>query len=202
MFYIEPTPKNTGIILWGDFFVLQELHQLTYKCWESPFLNNEGLKDILFALSYDIRKAYEGHREQNILKDFHDKDLTVYGVKISWILILVACSFMRTSLAYCETTKKDQAIMYFLESYLEQTVQEIFVKDSKEIIDCCKAISNYNQNFIKEKFSDREIYFLNLNSKVKRRNELKSVLQSFLGFSRNENNDLSNGLDYPKSLEW
>ncbi len=106
MFFIEPTSKNVGVIVWADSFILQDLHQLTYKCWESPFISNEEFKNILFALSYDIRKAYEGHREQNILKDSHNKDLTVYGVKISWILMLIAYSFMRISLAYCETTKK------------------------------------------------------------------------------------------------
>ncbi len=92
--------------------------------------------------------------------------------------------------------------MYLLEYSLEQAVQKTFAKDSEEIIDCCKKLSNHSQNFINDKFADREIYFLNLKSKIERKNKLKPVLQSFLGFLGNDSDDLSKGLDYPQNLEW
>lgn len=202
MLFIEPTPKNAGVTLWGDSFTLRELNQLTYDCWESPFLNSESLKDKLFAFSYDIRKAYENCREQTILKDFQDKDFPIYGVKISWILLLVSCSFMRTAMGYYDTSKHDQSLMFLLESSIEETLKKVYIKDSETIIYYYKNLSSHIQDKINRKFVSREIYFLNLDSKVKRKNELGFILQSFNDFPREEYSVFQHELEYPDNLDW
>lgn len=182
MLFLEATSKNAGVFLWGDNFFLSELYDLTHKCWDSSLVIDGNLQDILCNFSYDIRKAYDGAREHDYIRDSNNENIPIYGVKINWLLLLLAINYMRHSFAYLETTKKDQSIMYLLEYHVEKTLYEQFLEKSQIITDIANQVVFENQEHLSSKFLAGENYFLSLTTKPKRTVELLPIMKSLLSF--------------------
>lgn len=177
MLFSDSTPKNGGLILWADSFYWQELYELCSKLWDSAYINDESFKDYLYWLSYDIRKAYEGAAKQVEINDCRDKKIFLYGFETNWVLILIQVAFIRYCMAYVDTSKKEQGIIYLFEYQLELRLQEQFSQNAKRILEVTYSLVGADQAELKKKIANRSNYFLGL-TKVKRTRQLLFVMQS------------------------
>lgn len=207
---MKATTKNAGISLWGDSVSLEELYDLTHKCWDSLSITDETLRDILYNFSYDLRKAYSGARDYDYIEDSSKERIPIYGVKINWLLVLLSINYIRYSFAYLETTKKDQSIIYLLEYYVEKIVNEQFSKTSYFITNTANQFISENQENFSPKFLNAENYFLSLTTKSKRTTELLPILKSLLSLRAMSDEDtlmvsekilLNNGY-CPETVKW
>ncbi len=174
MLFIEKTKNNGGFILWGDYWSLREMHTLCMDCSEkSPTLAYEGL---LVSLAYDIRKAYEKQREIDTASHFDEK-IQIYGVEQVWPTFAVQLALLRASLAYYDSTKLEQSLVYRLEHLFIEAIPEIFPKSSKEILLSFERLSGLQESQVKDLIGSRVSYFLSL-TKAKRASELAAILKS------------------------
>lgn len=117
--------NHAGILLCGDYLTLQSLHEVVHEVNEQSLIiaDKEG---VFLGLAYDVRKAYERQR-QVIEPPAGLEEVGVrYGVEILWPVLLVQCRMLRTSLAYFDSTKRQQAMTYALESVLEEAIGDDF----------------------------------------------------------------------------
>ena len=117
--------NHAGILLCGDFRTLQTLHEVVHEVNDqSPLIDyKEG---SFLGLAYDARKAYE--RQRRVIEPpEHFEEVGVrYGVEILWPVLLVQSRMLRASLAYFDSTKRQQAIAYALESVIEEAIDDDF----------------------------------------------------------------------------
>jgi hypothetical protein len=115
MLRFKLSKRNGGFVLWGDYNTLEPINSFLMDISEkSSILDDEGL---IPALAYDLRKAYEGRREKDNAEVWND-NLTLYGVEQIWPLFITQIALLRTSLAFIDSGKKEQAIMYQLEAFV------------------------------------------------------------------------------------
>lgn len=174
MLFIEKSKNNGGFILWGDYWTLREMHTLCMDAAEkSPTLDFEGL---VVSLAYDLRKAYEKQREVDTASHF-EEEIKVYGVEQVWPTFIVQIALLRSSLAYYDSSKLEQSIMFRLEHLFESTVHDIFKKYSGDVLAAYRKLSGVQEQQIKDLLGSRVSYFLSL-TKARRISELATVLQS------------------------
>ncbi|WP_435277348.1 DUF6904 family protein (plasmid) [Psychrobium sp. nBUS_13] len=174
MLKIENGKRNGGFVLWGDYDTLKEIHSFCMNVSEkSPILDSQGL---IPALAYDLRKAYEKRRELST-ETIWDDQVTIYGVEQVWVTFIVQLALMRTSLAFFDTNKKEQSIMYKLEAYLEEILPIAFPKQHRAILAVYSWLVGTQEQQIQDIIGSRVSYFLSL-TKPKRANELEHILKS------------------------
>ena len=174
MLFIEKTKNNGGFVLWGDYWSLREMHTLCMDCSEkSPTLAYEGL---LVSLAYDIRKAYEKQREIDTACHFDEK-IQIYGVEQVWPTFIVQVALLRASLAFYDSTKLEQSIVYRLEHIFIEAIPEIFPKSGNQILSSFERLSGIQESQVKDLIGSRVSYFLSL-TKAKRASELSEILKS------------------------
>lgn len=167
--------NHAGILLCGDYTTLRSLQEAIYDINEkSPIIRDE--EGVFLALAYDARKAYQGQRE-TIAPHEHFPEVGVrYGVEMLWPIVLLQCRMMRASLAYFDSTKRQQALTYMLEAVLEDALAEDFKNDSKEIIEAWQRIDP-SLPWAEEKHESRGAQFC-LWTKAERRKKLAGLLAS------------------------
>ena len=98
MLEFELTRHHTGLILWGDYWSLERLHELIHEiAAESPVI--EDKEGLVLGLAYDVRKAFEGQRRQAKRKH-HTDTCKIYGVEILWPVVLVQVGLLRQAMAF------------------------------------------------------------------------------------------------------
>lgn len=198
MLFMENTPRHAGVVVWGDTHTLMSIHELSHKLWETSAINNEAMKECLMGFSYDIRKCYENKRKFDKVIDLHHRHIPVYGVEISWVELLLAITFMRFCMAYhANLSKEEHAILLSLEYHMESCLKFAFPKDKEQILFTTKTLTHIDYAIIVERLASRCTYFLKLNNKNKRTNQLLWVMQSF---TPNFSDDTVNFQDYEIGL--
>ena len=174
MFQIEKTKKNGGMILWVDEQSLREMHKFILDLSEkSPVLNSEGLT---LALAHDIRKAYSSSRK-TAKANVGDDEITIFGVKQVWPTLLMQVALLRTGLAFVNSSKQSQCLMYQLEAIIEDSVNSFLTTDAINILSQYEQLIGIQEKFITERIGSRVSYFLSLESE-QRRKQLAEVLHS------------------------
>ncbi len=117
--------NHAGILLCGDYKTLQTLHEVVHEVNDkSPIIRDK--EGSFLGLAYDARKAYE--RQRRVIdppKHFEEVGVR-YGVEILWPVLLVQSRMLRVSLAFFDSTKRQQAIAYSLESVIEEAIDDDF----------------------------------------------------------------------------
>ncbi|MBI5476254.1 MAG: hypothetical protein HY964_05900 [Ignavibacteriales bacterium] len=151
MLFSKPTKYGAGIILYGDYWDLKNLHTTIHELAELDLIEDK-LSDFVLYLAYDIRHAYQRHRE--ILDSTHYKDEKVlyYGVKILWPIFLVQLGLLRRLAAYHPTSKSHQADIFRLEACAEEALKSYDPITGKWCIDWYTSFggfpTQYNFDFI------------------------------------------------------
>jgi hypothetical protein len=113
--------NHAGILLCGDHMTLEALHQVVHEVNDQSVLI-EDKEGMFLGLAYDARKAFEGQRTV-IKPDKHFPEIGMrYGVEILWPVLLLQCRLLRCSLAYFDSTKRQQSITCALEDVIETAI--------------------------------------------------------------------------------
>jgi hypothetical protein len=130
-----PTKYAAGIAIWGDYWDLHSLHGTIHELVENAQFFNEGIKETILGLAYDIRHAYQRDREEESFgHDEYDK-ITYRGVQILWPMVLFQVNALRLFASFQPTTKDQQANLYRLEDCLEKSLYEVDRKIGAECVE-------------------------------------------------------------------
>lgn len=167
--------NHAGVLLTGDYNSLKALHAVVHEVNEkSPLLQDKHT--LFLALAYDARKAYEQQREV-IEPPKHFPEIgTRFGVPILWPVLLVQCRVLRTSMAFIDTTKWQQAVAYNLEAVIEAALENDFGTQSRMLIERWMAI-NPKHPWPMEKLDSRGAIFSSW-TKAERRKRIAGLLAS------------------------
>jgi hypothetical protein len=176
MFSYKLLTNHAGILLCGDYNTLKSLQEVVHEVNEKSVLIRDKEGSFL-GLAYDARKACEGQRQ--VLKPpAHMPEIGVrYGVEILWPVLMVQCRMLRASLAYFDSSKRQQAITYALEDVIEGAIDEVFGSDAKVIQDRWYRIDP-SHPWPEEKLSSRGAQFC-MWTGAKRRANFAGLLASF-----------------------
>jgi hypothetical protein len=168
--------NHAGILLTGDYNTLKVLHEVIHEINDqSPLIRDK--EGVLLGLAYDVRKAYE-QQEKVIKPPEHLPEVGLrFGVKILWPVILVQCRMLRTSMAFMNTTKWQQAIVYNLEAIIESSLQDDFTTQADVLQERWMLIDPAHPA-AEEKLDSRGAIFCSW-SKPERRKRLAGLLTSF-----------------------
>jgi hypothetical protein len=177
MFRFELTPKNGGIVFWGDSASLNELYEfIHYIVDESPLIKNK--EGFMLALAYDIRKALEGRRRTREYLYDHSDPYQLYGVELLWPLVLLQAAIIRNSMGYIDTDKAKLSVMYSFEFILESALKQLIPDRFGDVIKTAKNASNSDYDWLEDSINSRLCYFINL-SPQDRKERLDKILCSF-----------------------
>jgi hypothetical protein len=138
----EATKYGTGIILFGDYVDLINLHETIHTLSG----DDESIEtDYFLSFAYDIRKAYDGQREKKILGSGQEIS-TYYGFKTFWIDFIVILNRLRERAGYISTSKGIQSNLYRLEAIAESTIRDYVPEIADDIL---KYIFIYKISYIK-----------------------------------------------------
>lgn len=168
--------NHAGILLCGDYRTLQTLHDVVHEVNDrSPLIENK--EGSFLGLAYDARKAYE--RQRRVIEPpKHFEEVGVrYGVEILWPVLIVQCRMLRASLGYFDSTKRQQAIAYALESVVEQAIEDDFGADGPLIRDYWMRLDP-DQPDIEDKLDSRGAQFC-VWAKAERKAKFAGLLASF-----------------------
>lgn len=125
MLSYTPMKKLAGIRLEGDYHTLRMLHDTIHEMTQDdrqPYAD----ADVLIALAYDVRKAYERQRDV-IEPNVHYPEMGVrYGVDVIWPMLLLQSRQIREALAWGPSLSRQQACAYALEHVIEQAIKSEF----------------------------------------------------------------------------
>lgn len=169
--------KNTGgITLCGDYTSLRALHEVLHEVNEaSPIIKDK--EGPLLGFAYDVRKAFE--QERKIIEppaQFEEIGVR-YGVKIVWPVLLVVSRLLRESLGWIDSTKRQQAMTYALESVIEEALRDAFRSEAEDLLRAWRRI-NAGDEKIDSLFDSRGAVFCSW-SGAQRRKMLHGLILSF-----------------------
>lgn len=167
--------NHAGVLLTGDYGSLKALRDVIHDVNEkSPLLKDK--EGAFLGLAYDARKAYERQREV-LEPPEHFPEIGVrYGVQILWPVLLIQCRMLRTSLAFIDSTKWQQAVAYNLEALIESALETDFGNDADNLKKRWMSIDPA-QPWAEEKLDSRGAIFCSW-TKAERRKMLHGLLLS------------------------
>lgn len=175
MLQYTPSKRNTGLVLWGDFFDLDQvadtIHLIVDK---SPYIDHA--ESFVLGLAYDARKAKEGSRKKHT-RTIDDLAYPVFGVEIVWPLFIIQLACLRKAVSYMDSTKHMQAFLYTLEDILEHAMKEIAPQSYANILQAYEYLQGASHTHLEQHYSSRCHYFLTLSPK-KRIEQLPYILRS------------------------
>lgn len=160
--------KNcAGILLCGDYTAMKALHDAVHEANEkSPLIRDK--EGTFLGLAYDVRKAYEGQRQVLEPPELFPELGVRYGVEVLWPVILLQCRMLRTSLAYFDSSKEQQAITYSLESVLEEALGLEFKADAPALLEAWNNIDPAHP-WAEEKLNSRGALFCSWSKGVRQK---------------------------------
>lgn len=167
--------NHAGVLLMGDYSSLRLLHEVVHEVNEqSPIV--EDKEGSFLGLAYDVRKAYE--RQRVVIKaPEHSPEIGPrYGVQILWPVLLVQCRMLRSSMAFIDTSKWQQAVAYNLEAVIESALQDDFGAQSGVLLERWMRIDPAHP-WAEEKLDSRGAIFASW-TKAERRKRLSGLLLS------------------------
>jgi len=128
MLKAQPTPKGTGVSIFGSYDDLICLYDTVHHL--AGTLNPEnkcqkGQHQLLMNLAYEIRKGYSGSRLKETVTTV-DETYFVYGFQLVWTDVIIFIGALRDAAGYIQTDKLHQANLYMFEYIVERA---LFVYD-------------------------------------------------------------------------
>ena len=120
MLFSKPTPKGTGIEIWGDYNDLRVLREIILRTSPSSSQENnpavfERNDRLMSIIPYEIRHAYQGNRYSDNCIINGEGETTYYGFRINWITLLYSIAVLRHNAAHQPTDELTQGLIYILE---------------------------------------------------------------------------------------
>lgn len=124
MLKAQPTPKGTGVSIFGSYDDLICLYDTVHYLAGTLNAENKyqkGQHQLLMNLAYEIRKGYSGSRLKQTITAA-DETYFVYGFQLVWTDVLIFIGALRNTAGYIQTDKLHQANLYMLEYIVEQAL--------------------------------------------------------------------------------
>ncbi len=188
MLFGEPTEHGAGLILWGDYYDLENLYETAGVIADS--IEREGtMSDLIMALCYDIRHAYQGGREKKEFKNNELNKVNYYGVKILWPYFIVPVGLLRWAAAYTTTNSDQQSNLYRIEHIVETTLKVVSFSVAEECMGWLKHFSGFPNDYPIQ-FLDELSYRFVFDESIHRIriNRLPTILKMSLDVSQEYNN--------------
>lgn len=168
--------NHAGVMLCGDFTSLSALCDVVHEVNDASTIirDKEG---AFLGLAYDARKAYSGQRQVFKPSQENEQIGIRYGVEILWPVLLVQCRMLRESLGYFNSTKRQQAVAYYLEYVIEAALHSDFGSNAAPLIEYWMHI-HPSHPWAEEKLESRGAHF-SMWSKAERKAKLVGLLASF-----------------------
>lgn len=128
----RPTKFGTGIELFGDYFDLSSLHQTLHDISNQLGEDNPET-DLFLGLAFDVRKAYEGSREEEEFGISEMDKVKYKGFKIMWHEIIVTLNIMRQRIGSKMNFHEHHANLYLLERVVVNALKEYDENEGKLI---------------------------------------------------------------------
>lgn len=123
MLYARSNRTYSAIGIFGDYYDLKGVHTVVSDVASGTVLS-ERMREFLWSFAYDLRKAYNGHREVKKLGfDWLDK-ATYRGVYIYWPFYLIYLKLLRQASARRPTSRLEQGLLWTLEGLCETTLSK------------------------------------------------------------------------------
>jgi hypothetical protein len=168
--------NHAGILLTGDYNTLKVLHEVVHEVNDqSPLIRDK--EGSLLGLAYDVRKAFEQQRKVIKPPEHYPEIGPRFGVEIIWPVLFVQSRILRISMAFMDSTKWQQALVYNLEAVIESALKDDF-KDQAEILQERWMRIDPAHPWAEEKLDSRGAIFCSW-SKTERRKRLAGLLASF-----------------------
>lgn len=116
MIKIESTPNLAGVKITGSFDDLYELVEAFYNITIDEFSEKHHeyitISTRLLGLSYDIRHAYQGDREIELVENNMDKEtMKLHGKITSKHNVNYSCNYLYPEMFFCMTAINDLIIL-------------------------------------------------------------------------------------------
>lgn len=161
MLQFKLTPHYAGVTLWGDFEVLDRLHTFIHHVVDESS-HIEDKEGFVLGLAYDLRKAFQGQRNQDYRTHSEDDRCRIYGVEVLWPLLLVQIGVLRQAMAFTPTSKLDQALMFELEYVVESALRMAIPVTADEVIHRMSRIGSAPYMHLDNVLDSRCRYFIEL----------------------------------------
>lgn len=171
------TRNHAGLTLWGDYAALERLHAFIHRiAEESPSI--EDKEGFVLGLAYDVRKAFQGYRNQDYRTYPNDDRCRIYGVEILWPVLLVQVGVLRQAMAFIPTNSLDQAIMFELEHAVEFAVRSTMPITADDVLHRLRRIGAAPYAHLDSVLDSRCRYFIGLPAK-ERLKALPKLMDTF-----------------------
>lgn len=160
MLEFELTRHHTGLTLWGDYSSLERLYDFIHDVVAQSVVI-EDKESFVLGLAYDVRKAFEGQRNESN-REHHTDQCRIYGVEILWPVILVQVGLLRHSMAFIPTNQLDQATMFELEHVIALAVRAAMPVTVDEVLHHMRQIGATPYDHIASVLDSRCCYFIEL----------------------------------------
>ena len=128
MLFGKPTPKGTGVEIYGDAMDLQALYDLVTSIADTQRETFPTLYDFFYEFAYEVMKCQDGERIF-----YTDHDTKYKGFRYNWIEFILIVKYTRIFSSYANKFK--QFVVYNLEYLLETSLKEYDLQGAALILD-------------------------------------------------------------------
>ncbi len=132
-----------GIELFGDSIDLRDLYTVSSDLIQSL---DDVHKEFLLSLNYEVRKAYDGHREFEVFGI--DGEIKYFGFKFIWPHFLFIVAQLRHLAKWQPTTARHQATLFRLESIIELALKDADLRIGTEVWEAYKMLDEMPTNYL------------------------------------------------------
>jgi hypothetical protein len=158
-----------GIYFIADYLTLRWLHSAIHSLAENCFCNSIMDEDGgVFALAYNVRKAYEGKRKKYPPDKFYPEMPVRYGFDLPWPLIFYWVKVLQESVARQNPDKFVKSVIFHLEAIIELAAKDEFKDQADQVIEKWQRM-DVSKPFCHNAIFSRVNYFEAANPKSRRR---------------------------------
>ncbi|MCH4894437.1 hypothetical protein GO308_15065 [Sphingomonas sp. SFZ2018-12] len=125
MFQYSLGRNNAGLVVIGDTLTLRDLYRRLHEIAEASPLTRGAKGEFFLGFAYEVRHAMQGDRERFKPQEAQEVG-PAFGFRVVWPFLLGIVATMRASMAFFPSTSGQQAVVYSLESMLEDAIRDAF----------------------------------------------------------------------------
>lgn len=175
MLTYQQLKNNAGLLILGDYLSLKNLHAVLHSVNEMSILVHDK-EGCLMDLAYEVRHAMQGERTVQNAREYEPQIGIRYGFNVVWTDLFLCTRLMRDSLAFFDSSKSQQSVVYEIEAVIEDSVREYFKEKSGAILEAFSMLS-CRHHASEQNLRGRTSVFCGLN-KADRKTYLRGILAS------------------------
>lgn len=184
--------------MWGTYDDLDLLYDTIAKFWlDEEYEHKRGFESrgkVISGISYEIRKAKDGFRNERANSHFSLTEQVYYGTQLSWVHILFALSALRYNMRFYETSKLEISLFLQLEYWLERAMESYDPKGAEKLVKFVGGGIDGGNDYIYQYMRSVNLDYFLLNGGKRAFRQLPQLLKKGVSFTEEFEN-------YKKHLE-